>query len=141
MNCPSSEYWWLYISLPNQYPDKLWKTNAPEVGFLSTTIAIIMFFMHFSETFLRDNRERITVIIRNFIFLFLYQRNLLVFMKWLTPIRHISACDTYYVCYNQSQKFWDNSMKHNLLGFSLEKLKDSSIKTPLSLPYINVVGQ
>ena len=43
--------------------------------------------------------------------------------------------------YNQSQKFWDNSTKHNLLGFSLKKLKDNSIKTPLPLPYINVVGQ
>ena len=43
--------------------------------------------------------------------------------------------------YNQSQKFWDKSIKHNLLGFSLKKLKDSSIKTPLPLPYINVVGQ
>ena len=31
---------------------------------------------------------------------------------------------------NQSQQFWDNSMKHNLLGFSLKKLKDDSIKTP-----------
>ena len=30
-------------------------------------------------------------------------------------------------CCNQSQKFWDNSMKHNLLGFSLKILKDSSI--------------
>ena len=42
---------------------------------------------------------------------------------------------------NQSQKFWDNSTKHNILGFSLKKLKDNSIKTPLPLPYINVAGQ
>ena len=32
-------------------------------------------------------------------------------------------------------------MKHNLLGFSLKKLKYSSIKTPLPLPYIIAVGQ
>ena len=32
-------------------------------------------------------------------------------------------------------------MKHNLLGFSLKKLNDSFIKTPLPLPYISVVGQ
>ena len=32
-------------------------------------------------------------------------------------------------------------MKHNLLRLSLKKPKDSSIKTPLPLPYINVVGQ
>ena len=41
----------------------------------------------------------------------------------------------------QLQKFWGNSMKHNLLRLSLKKPKDSSIKTPLPLPYINVVGQ
>ena len=31
---------------------------------------------------------------------------------------------------HQSQKFWGNSIKHNLLRFSFKKLKDSSIKTP-----------
>ena len=31
---------------------------------------------------------------------------------------------------NQSQKLWDTFMKHNLLGFSLKKLKNISIKSP-----------
>ena len=39
-----------------------------------------------------------------------------------------------------SQKFWDNSIKRNLLGFSLEKLKDSSIKihfhSPISMLWV-----
>ena len=44
---------------------------------------------------------------------------------------------------NQSQKFWDNSIKHSLLGSPLKKLKYSYIKTPSSFPIcnINVVGQ
>ena len=32
--------------------------------------------------------------------------------------------------YNQSQKYWNNSIKHNLLGFSLKNIIVSSIKTP-----------
>ena len=38
-------------------------------------------------------------------------------------------------------KIIKHSIKHNLLGFSLKKRKDSSIKTALPLSYINVVGQ
>ena len=41
----------------------------------------------------------------------------------------------------QSQKFCNNSVKPNLLGFPQKKPEDSSIKTPLPLPYINDVGQ
>ena len=41
----------------------------------------------------------------------------------------------------QSQIFCGNSIKHNLLKFSLIRLKNNSIKTPLSLPHINVIIQ
>ena len=39
-----------------------------------------------------------------------------------------------YRLFNQPQKFWDNSTKLILLGFSLKKLKGSSIKTPFPYP-------
>ena len=42
---------------------------------------------------------------------------------------------------NQSHKLWDNFIGHNLSGLSLKKSKDSFIKTPFLLPYINVAGQ
>ena len=45
----------------------------------------------------------------------------------------------YLIIYNQSQKFWDNSIKHNWLGFPSKILKIAPLKRPS--PYANVVGQ
>ena len=46
----------------------------------------------------------------------------------------LHASDTYFLKETEqeptiSQTFWGNSIKYNLFGFSLKKLKDSSIKT------------
>ena len=62
--------------------------------------------------------------------------NLLNFLDILTG----NASFRQLITHIQSQKFWDDSTKHNLLGFPLKKIKDSPIKT-LPLLYVNVAGQ
>ena len=40
-------------------------------------------------------------------------------------------------CYKQSQKFWHNSMKHNLLGVFIKKVKDNSSHSPISMLWVS----